>query len=41
MPNAVIKGMLAGIGRILIIKQIPHLFGYVHKDPKVMNNLFN
>lgn len=28
IPNAVIKGMLAGIGIILIIKQIPHLFGY-------------
>lgn len=33
MPNAVIKGMLAGIGIILIIKQIPHLFGY-DKDPE-------
>ncbi|MES2379669.1 MAG: SulP family inorganic anion transporter [Bacteroidota bacterium] len=32
IPNAVIKGMLAGIGIILIIKQIPHLFGY-DKDP--------
>jgi len=27
-PSAVIKGMLAGIGLILIIKQIPHAFGY-------------
>ncbi len=33
IPNAVIKGMLAGIGVILIIKQIPHLFGY-DKDPE-------
>lgn len=33
VPNAVIKGMLAGIGIILIIKQIPHLFGY-DKDPE-------
>lgn len=33
IPNAVIKGMLAGIGIILIIKQIPHLFGY-DKDPQ-------
>lgn len=33
IPNAVIKGMLAGIGIILIIKQIPHLFGY-DKDPE-------
>lgn len=28
VPNAVIKGMLAAIGIILIIKQIPHFFGY-------------
>lgn len=27
-PTSVIKGMLAGIGIILIIKQIPHLVGY-------------
>ena len=27
-PSTVIKGMLAGIGIILIIKQIPHLVGY-------------
>lgn len=27
-PSSVIKGMLAGIGIILIIKQIPHLVGY-------------
>ncbi len=33
IPNAVIKGMLAGIGLILIIKQIPHLLGY-DKDPE-------
>ncbi len=33
VPNAVIKGMLAGIGIILIIKQIPHLVGY-DKDPE-------
>jgi MFS superfamily sulfate permease-like transporter len=33
IPNAVIKGMLAGIGIILILKQIPHLFGY-DKDPE-------
>ncbi len=33
IPNAVIKGMLAGIGIILIIKQVPHFFGY-DKDPE-------
>lgn len=28
IPNSVIKGMLAAIGLILIMKQIPHLVGY-------------
>jgi MFS superfamily sulfate permease-like transporter len=28
IPNAVIKGMLAAIGIILIMKQFPHLIGY-------------
>lgn len=28
VPNSVIKGMLAAIGIILILKQIPHLIGY-------------
>lgn len=27
-PVSVIKGMLAGIGAVLILKQIPHAFGY-------------
>lgn len=33
VPNAVIKGMLAGIGIILIMKQVPHLVGY-DRDPE-------
>src|SRR3954471_11941067 len=28
LPNCVIKGMLAAIGLILILKQLPHLVGY-------------
>jgi len=28
IPNAVIKGMLAAIGLLLILKQVPHLLGY-------------
>ncbi len=28
-PSSVIKGMLSGIGIIIIIKQIPHAFGYM------------
>jgi MFS superfamily sulfate permease-like transporter len=28
IPNSVIKGMLAAIGLILILKQLPHLVGY-------------
>ncbi|MBS1667170.1 MAG: SulP family inorganic anion transporter [Bacteroidetes bacterium] len=28
VPNAIIKGMLAAIGLILILKQFPHLVGY-------------
>lgn len=31
-PSSVIKGMLTGIGIIIILKQIPHFFGY-HADP--------
>ena len=27
-PSAVIKGMLTGIGLLIILKQIPHAFGY-------------
>jgi MFS superfamily sulfate permease-like transporter len=30
-PSSVVKGMLAAIGILLIIKQIPHIFGY-HAD---------
>lgn len=32
-PSSVIKGMLSGIGIIIILKQIPHVFGY-DKDPE-------
>lgn len=32
-PNSVIKGMLTGIGIIIILKQIPHFFGY-DDDPQ-------
>ncbi len=32
-PSSVIKGMLVGIGIIIIIKQIPHFFGY-DADPE-------
>lgn len=32
-PNSVIKGMLSGIGIIIILKQIPHAFGY-DRDPE-------
>lgn len=32
-PSSAIKGMLCGIGITLIIKQIPHFFGY-DKDPE-------
>ena len=32
-PSSVIKGMLSGIGIIIILKQIPHVFGY-DADPE-------
>lgn len=32
-PNSVIKGMLAGIGILIALKQIPHALGY-DKDPE-------
>lgn len=32
-PAAVIRGMLAGIGLIIVLKQIPHAFGW-DKDPE-------
>jgi len=32
-PSSVIKGMLTGIGIIIILKQIPHFFGY-DEDPE-------
>ena len=33
LPSSVIKGMLSGIGVIIILKQIPHAFGY-DADPE-------
>lgn len=39
-PNAVIKGMLAGIGIIIFLKQIPHVFGY-EKAPWGEFSFFN
>jgi MFS superfamily sulfate permease-like transporter len=33
IPSSVIKGMLAAIGLILILKQVPHLFGYSKDFP--------
>ncbi len=35
-PSSVIKGMLTGIGIIIILKQIPHFFGY---DPDPIGDL--
>jgi MFS superfamily sulfate permease-like transporter len=39
IPNAVIKGMLAAIGIILILKQLPHLVGF-DKDPEGDESFF-
>ena len=36
IPNSVIKGMLAGIGIIIMIKQLPHALGY---DTELENDL--
>ena len=38
-PSSVIKGLLAAIGIILILKQIPHLFGYVTPEDAGMSPL--
>jgi MFS superfamily sulfate permease-like transporter len=38
-PSSVIKGMLTGIGIIIILKQIPHFFGY-DADPEGDLNFF-
>ncbi len=32
-PSSVIKGMLAGIGLLIILKQIPHALGYDENNP--------
>ena len=41
VPNTVIKGMLAGIGVLLIIKQFPHLVGYDLEEMGVEEFLLN
>ncbi len=38
-PSSVIKGMLSAIGILIILKQIPHLFG-VDQDPEGEDNFF-
>jgi MFS superfamily sulfate permease-like transporter len=38
-PSSVIKGMLTGIGIIIILKQIPHFFGYNSKLQESLNLL--
>ncbi|HEA29883.1 MAG TPA: SulP family inorganic anion transporter [Leeuwenhoekiella sp.] len=38
-PSSVIKGMLAGIGIIIILKEIPHFFGY-DADPQGDDSFF-
>lgn len=40
IPNGVIKGMLAAIGIILILKQVPHLVGY-DADPIGMESFWH
>lgn len=51
-PSSVIKGMLAAVGILLIIKQIPHIFGYdedylgslnfwQNKDENALSTLFS
>lgn len=39
LPSSVIKGMLSGIGAIIILKQIPHAFGY-DEDPEGDDRFF-
>ncbi|MDO5969338.1 SulP family inorganic anion transporter [Flavivirga aquimarina] len=45
-PSSVIKGMLTGIGIIIILKQIPYFLGYVSEKgegtfEQIFNSLFN
>ena len=39
-PSSVIKGMLTGIGIIIILKQIPHFFGY-DSEPEGADSFFS
>lgn len=39
-PSSVIKGMLTGIGIIIILKQIPHFFGY-DAEPEGADSFFS
>jgi MFS superfamily sulfate permease-like transporter len=41
LPSSVIKGMLTGIGLLIILKQIPHAVGYLPLADGNINNIIN